>query len=142
MLLSATAFALYPVLWVIGTAFGAGAPERRLNPISGTFTLEHVRHVALAPSFATQVFNSVVVSLATAAVGVAIALPAAYALSRFNFVGKRFGIRTLLATQMFPLVGAAVPLYLLLDALGLLDTRTGARHQLRDNRRALTRSSS
>jgi arabinogalactan oligomer/maltooligosaccharide transport system permease protein len=34
-------------------------------------------------------------------------------------------MRTLLATQMFPGVAASIPLYLLLDATGLLDTRTG-----------------
>jgi arabinogalactan oligomer/maltooligosaccharide transport system permease protein len=34
-------------------------------------------------------------------------------------------VRTLLATQMFPTVASAVPLYLLLDALGLLDSRMG-----------------
>ena len=34
-------------------------------------------------------------------------------------------MRALLATQMFPAVASAVPLYLLLDALHLLDSRTG-----------------
>src|SRR6202034_3259177 len=75
--------------------------------------------------FATQTFNSLVVSLATAGVAVAIATPAAYALARFPFVGARTGMRGLLATQMFPAVASAVPLYLLLDALHLLDSRTG-----------------
>jgi arabinogalactan oligomer/maltooligosaccharide transport system permease protein len=40
-------------------------------------------------------------------------------------VGSRGATRTLLATQMFPGVAASIPLYLLLDALGLLDTRSG-----------------
>ena len=34
-------------------------------------------------------------------------------------------MRLLLATQMFPAVASAIPLYILLEALGLLDTRTG-----------------
>ncbi len=123
---TAVAFALYPVLWVVATAFTEGrAPERRVVPIPTPFTLEHLSNVISAPSFGFQVANSLIVSVATALVGVAIALPAAYAMSRFDFVGKRGGLRVLLATQMFPLVGAAVPLYLLLDTLGLLDTRSG-----------------
>ncbi|HEU4536857.1 MAG TPA: ABC transporter permease subunit, partial [Polyangiaceae bacterium] len=61
----------------------------------------------------------------TAAVGCALALPAAYALARFDFVGKRNGTALLLATQMFPAVASAIPLYVLLNALHLLDTRTG-----------------
>jgi arabinogalactan oligomer/maltooligosaccharide transport system permease protein len=40
-------------------------------------------------------------------------------------VGKEQGVRALLATQMFPTVASAVPLYLLLDAIGLLNSRTG-----------------
>jgi arabinogalactan oligomer/maltooligosaccharide transport system permease protein len=69
--------------------------------------------------------NSLVVSFATAAVAIAIATPTAYALARFPFVGKRTGMKTLLMTQMFPGVASAVPLYLILDALHLLDTRSG-----------------
>ncbi len=58
-------------------------------------------------------------------VAVAVATPAAYALARFRFVGKTWGLRALLATQMFPTVASAVPLYLLLEALHLLDSRSG-----------------
>src|SRR5262249_36053050 len=75
--------------------------------------------------FGRQLLNSIVVALATAAVGVIIAIPAAYALARFRFLGKERGVGALLATQMFPTVASAVPLYLLLDALGLLNSRTG-----------------
>jgi arabinogalactan oligomer/maltooligosaccharide transport system permease protein len=75
--------------------------------------------------FGRQLVNSLVVSAGAALVGVGIAIPAAYALARFDFVGKRAGERALLATQMFPAVASAVPLYMLLDALGLLDSRTG-----------------
>ncbi len=54
-----------------------------------------------------------------------IAVPAAYALARFRFAGKERGVATLLATQMFPTVASAIPLYLILDALHLLNSRTG-----------------
>jgi arabinogalactan oligomer/maltooligosaccharide transport system permease protein len=40
-------------------------------------------------------------------------------------LGKNAGVRTLLATQMFPTVASAIPLYLILDTLKLLDTRSG-----------------
>ena len=42
-------------------------------------------------------------------VGILIATPTAYALARFDFVGKAVGVRGLLATQMFPAVASAVP---------------------------------
>jgi arabinogalactan oligomer/maltooligosaccharide transport system permease protein len=136
LLIVAVAFALYPVLWVISTAFSASAePVPRVLPLPEGPTLEHLRGVAFSTLkvpgeperwlFGLQFLNSIVISLATALVGVVIAIPTAYALSRFEFVGKEGGVRTLLATQMFPAVASAIPLYIILDALGLLGTRSG-----------------
>ena len=132
LLLAAVMYALYPVLWVISVAFSpAGSSEARVLPIPRSVTLDNFRIVigsgesSKAWLFFQQLGNSLVVSLATALVAVAIATPAAYALARHDFVGKRTGLRTLLMTQMFPGVASAVPLYLILDALHLLDTRSG-----------------
>lgn len=125
-IVAGVAFSLYPVLWVVSTALSAGsAPERRVLPIPRSLTLDHVHHFLSGPHVVSQAVSSLVVSVATALVGIAIALPAAYALSRFTFVGKEAGVRLLLATQMFPMVASAVPLYIVLETLGLLDTRTG-----------------
>jgi len=133
MLLVATLFALYPLLWVVAIALtpgGLGA-QAGVFPLPRAPSLANFGIVFGAGSsertwlFVTQTMNSLVVSLATAGVAVAIAIPAAYALARFRFVGARAGMRGLLATQMFPAVASAVPLYLLLDALHLLDSRAG-----------------
>jgi arabinogalactan oligomer/maltooligosaccharide transport system permease protein len=132
-LLLAVGFAIYPVLWVVSLAIsGDTTPEPRLLPLPEAPTLDHFREVMTSGAagqgsglFWKQLFNSLVVSAATAFVGVAIAIPAAYALARFEFVGKRAGLGALIATQMFPAVCSAVPLYILLDGLGLLNSRTG-----------------
>lgn len=132
VLIAAVAFALYPVLWVISLALSAGVtPEPRVLPIPSAPSMEHFVAVVGRSDeehgwlFGIQLANSLVVSFATALVGIAIATPAAYALSRFDFVGKHGATSALLATQMFPGIAASVPLYLLLDATGLLDTRSG-----------------
>ena len=125
-------FALYPVLWVINLAFSASTtPEARALPIPHDLTLANFKLVmgwgnsAQSWLFARQVTNSILVSVLTSAVAIAIATPAAYALARFEFVGKQGGLRTMLMTQMFPGVASAVPLYLILDTLHLLDTQSG-----------------
>jgi arabinogalactan oligomer / maltooligosaccharide transport system permease protein len=125
-------FAVYPLLWVVSVALSPGAmssharavpwPESPSLDAFGEVLGLRDGHTAV---FARQVVNSLVVSLATAAVAVAVATPAAYALARFRFVGKTWGTRMLLATQMFPAVASAVPLYLLLESLHLLDSRAG-----------------
>lgn len=135
VLLLAVGFALYPVLWVIALAFsGTATPEPRALPFPEAPTLEHLQAVVGASKatpegevwlFGRQFVNSLVVAGATAAVGVLIAIPTAYALARFEFFGKAAGVRSLLATQMFPAVASAIPLYLILDALHLLNSRTG-----------------
>ena len=134
-LVIAVCFALYPVLWVATLAFSGSMPAApRVIPIPEDPTLSHFAAVVTTTKgppgaeiwlFGRQLANSLIVALSTAAVGVAIAIPTAYALARFDFVGKDQGVRALLATQMFPTVASAVPLYLLLDAIGLLNSRTG-----------------
>ncbi len=129
VLLLAVAFAVYPILWVVSLAFSSGGLSSTTGalPIPKDPSLENFRVVTGSGSgvFFVQLANSLVVSLATAVVAVMIATPAAYALARFEFVGKKAGMGTLLATQMFPTVASAVPLYLLLEALHLLDSRAG-----------------
>lgn len=128
VLMSFTAFALYPVLWVLATALsGSALPAGRVLPFPEEPTLEHFDYVVSNGDglFFLQLGNSLLIAIVTAVIAVLIAAPAAYAISRFDFVGKGASLRSLLATQMFPGVAAAIPLYLLLDTLGLLDTRTG-----------------
>jgi arabinogalactan oligomer/maltooligosaccharide transport system permease protein len=133
LLLIATLFALYPVLWVVTMALTHGGlpTSDDVVPLPHEPTMENFSQVtgvgtAAGPAlFLRQLTNSLVVALATALTAVVIATPAAYALSRFAFVGRDLGLRVLLATQMFPAVASAIPLYLLLDGLRLLDTRSG-----------------
>ena len=132
VLAAAVVFACYPILWVVSLALTpGGATELSALPLPKSPSLDNFRIVtgagdsAKAWLFVQQLTNSLFVSLATAATAVLIATPTAYALARFDFVGKRAGTRAMLLTQMFPSVASAVPLYVLLDRLGLLDTRSG-----------------
>jgi len=131
VLMVAVAVSLYPILWVISIAFsGKRPPEARVLPLLIEPTTQHLGDVISSTRdghwlFGQQLANSLIVSTATAAIGVLIAIPTAYALARFRFTGKETGVRTLLATQMFPTVASAIPLYLLLFKLGLLNSRTG-----------------
>jgi len=133
ILLLAVAFALYPVLWVVSLALdGVQRPVARAIPWPESPSLDNFRAIIFARGntgewlFGRQLANSILVSAATALTAIGIATPAAYALARFpNFVGAKGGTKALLATQMFPGVASAVPLYMLLDKLRLLDTRSG-----------------
>jgi arabinogalactan oligomer/maltooligosaccharide transport system permease protein len=128
-LLSATVFALYPLLWVLSTALSHGElASARALPLPESWSLEHFRLLlgdGTGWLFARQLGNSLLISGATAVTALFVAAPGAYALSRFDFLGRDFCTRGLAATQLFPGVAAAIPLYLILDTLHLLDSRLG-----------------
>ncbi len=102
-----------------------------LSPDPSLFTLEHLakfvaRHDANGRwLFGRQLANSLVVAGGATALGVLLATTAAYAFSRFRFPGHRLGIASFVVVQMFPATMMIVPLYLLMSALGLLDSVVG-----------------
>ena len=67
-------------------------------------------------------WNSLYVSMATTILGVVVAVPAAYAFSRFNFPGRTFLFFAVLLRNMFPAVVFLMPLFLLMRWLGLVNT--------------------
>ena len=123
---------LYPVLWVLKMALSPGqAFSLELNPIPSDVTFEHFEAVLSTATAdgewlcGRQLMNSLIVALATSAVGIALATTAGYAMSRWGFPGRDAGMRIFLITQMFPGVVMAIPLYILLDELGMLDSLMG-----------------
>jgi len=130
-LFAITLLALYPVLWVVRMAL---SPSQQFSNdptlLSGGLTLQNFVDVIWTFEgavwlFGLQLFNSLVVAAATSTVGLVLATTAGYALSRWSFPGRDAGMSAFLVTQMFPGVVMAIPLYILLDALGLLDSLLG-----------------
>lgn len=75
--------------------------------------------------FSVPFFNSLYISAMTAFITILLAFPAAYALSRFTFVGKGWLLLFVLVTQMFSPVVLIVGLYQLIQFYQLLNTLTG-----------------
>ena len=130
-LILACALTLYPVLWVIKTAVTPAqqfAPSFSPWPTSwslANFRFVLFRHDGHTWLFGRQIANSLLVSLAVTVVGLCLACSAAYALSRFRFVGRDFSLRAFFLSQMFPGVVTSIPLYVLLDQLQLLNSLSG-----------------
>ena len=123
---------LYPVLWVVGMALSHGEGFKPgVWPLPSDPTLENFTALLTATNkngqllFLHQLFNSIVISAATTVVGLGLSMTTAYAMSRFEFAGRRLGMTALLATQMFPATMMSVPLYAIMNRLHLLNTITG-----------------
>ncbi|MBV9545599.1 MAG: carbohydrate ABC transporter permease, partial [Chloroflexi bacterium] len=76
----------------------------------------------VGPVFLRYFLNSMIVSLSTTFLGVLIAIPAAYAFSRFQFPGRDFLFFAVLIRNMFPVVVFLIPLFILMRALHLVNT--------------------
>jgi multiple sugar transport system permease protein len=89
-------------------------------------TLEHYRTVLTDPAldFPRYLMNSTALALGGSALALLLALPAAYAIVRSGL-----GVKTILPLvtnlRAVPLVIFAIPLYLMFQLTGLLDSRTG-----------------
>jgi arabinogalactan oligomer/maltooligosaccharide transport system permease protein len=131
LLIAAAAVTLYPVLWVVKMALtpSQGFSTSSLWPAHPT--LANFRDVVTTHDlagrwlFGRQLANSLIVAAAVTVVGLALATSAAYALSRFRFAGRTLSLRAFLLSQMFPGVVTSIPLYVLLDHLGLLNHLAG-----------------
>jgi ABC-type glycerol-3-phosphate transport system permease component len=76
-------------------------------------------------NFPLYFLNSLIVSAVTTFLALFVAILAGYALARFNFVGNRLLLLSVVTMQMFPAILMAVPLYKILRSLGMLDSRGG-----------------
>jgi arabinogalactan oligomer / maltooligosaccharide transport system permease protein len=125
MLIVATVIALFPVLWILASSF---KPANRILSSEIKFidnpTLDNYVNVLTKTDFPTWFMNSVVTAAFTMLFGVFMAATAGYALSRFNFPGRRSLMWSFLITQMFPVAILIVPIYTIMANLGLINTLT------------------
>jgi len=70
-------------------------------------------------------WNSVKVAVLATALTLAAGIPAGYVMSRERFAGRRPLLLTLLAVQMLSPVVLLLPLYSMIDRMGLIDTHLG-----------------
>jgi arabinogalactan oligomer/maltooligosaccharide transport system permease protein len=124
--IAATVATLYPVLLVLKKAVEPGQEfALSASPLPRGLTLDNFRGVVGAEHFGAYVLNSFLVAALTTLVGVSLSCTAAYALSRFRFPGRRASLATFLVVQMFPSTLLMLPLYVLLNHLGLLNRLLG-----------------
>jgi multiple sugar transport system permease protein len=69
------------------------------------------------------ILNSFLVASFTTALALALGAPAAYALARLLVPKSGIVVLLVLATQMLPAIAIAIPLFIVISRLGLIDTR-------------------
>jgi len=127
VLIIACVIAIYPALRILSVSLRPG--DRLLSTslaiIPRDATMENYREVLFDKNFFLWLWNSSIITITTAIVGVILASTSAYAFSRWKFPGRGPGLVFLLATQMIPAAMLMIPIYILAAHLHLINTYKG-----------------
>jgi multiple sugar transport system permease protein len=122
-------YAVVPMLWMLSTSLKTPFAALQQPPrwIPAEFSFEQYQTLlspnnSIGSEFLRYLLNSLWVSFATTTLGVVVAVPAAYAFSRFSFPGKDALFFSILVRNMFPLVVFLIPLFILMKNLRLVNT--------------------
>lgn len=121
--LAAATFCLTPVVYMALTA-ASGRPDFLAPGVEFAPTLVHFRDLLTTESlhFPAYLRNSLLASGASAALCVAVASPAAYALTRFDLPGRMSILFLVLAVSMFPQISLVGYLFRIMGDLGWINT--------------------
>jgi multiple sugar transport system permease protein len=117
---------IYPFILAIATSFKT-LPEINQNPVSPipqTFTLEGYQRM-FALNVDRWAFNSFFVAALVTVTTVLFAALAGYALSRIRFPGSQAVFLSILGTMMIPGIVMLIPMFIILKALGMIDSYSG-----------------
>ena len=118
---------LYPALNIIGISLRTddAFQTRSLALWTSESSFRSYVTLFLETDFLIWMKNSFLVSFVVTLTGVVLASTSGYALSRFNFRGRRVVLSSLLMTQMFPATMLLLPFFILLAKLKLINSYLG-----------------
>lgn len=125
-LIVACLYFLFPIWWLI-VASTKSKSDLYTTPgwwFSGDFqAVENFQRVLDYDGgfYLRWIGNSLLYSGSAAAIGVMISMAAGYALAKFDFVGKRVVIATILGGLLLPSALLTIPLYFFFDSVGLVN---------------------
>lgn len=115
--------ALLPIIWMLASALKPEADILTTEPsfVPRRVTLDNFAALFDQFHFAVLTLNSVLITGAVIGLSVGLGATAAYGFSRHPFPGARIVLGTLLLTRMVTPAALVVPLYLIMERLGLLN---------------------
>jgi len=118
---------IFPVYWVINTAFKPGPEVLQFTPsfVPEHPTLDNFISAFKAPLFVQDMFNGLFVTVLAVLGALVVGFMAALAIARFQFYGRRAIILIVLAVQLVPFLALLIPLFLMLQKADLTDSLIG-----------------
>lgn len=116
-------FAILPLYWMLNMSFKTNTEiVSTLTLWPRDFTLEHYRTIFTDPAWYSGYINSLIYVVVNTVISLTVALPAAYAFSRYRFIGDKHVFFWLLTNRMTPPAVFLLPFFQLYSSFGLMDT--------------------
>ena len=116
-------FLMLPIYWLVTMSFKTtGEILSGFSLFPQTFTLDSYRVIFTDPTWYWGYINSIIYVSLNTVISIAVALPAAYAFSRYRFLGDKQLFFWLLTNRMAPAAVFALPFFQLYSSVGLFDT--------------------
>ena len=116
-------FLMLPIYWLVNMSLKTNAEILGgFSLVPADPTLENYATILTDPAWYMGYVNSLIYVLLNTAISLAVALPAAYAFSRYSFMGDKHLFFWLLTNRMAPPAVFALPFFQLYSSVGLFDT--------------------
>jgi multiple sugar transport system permease protein len=124
LLLVVIVVCVFPFYWMVTTSFKeqsailSATPQLFFHPTLGNYTTAFQKF-----DIGASLVNSLIVALSTTAISLILGAPAAYAIARFDFKGKRDLWFWFISNRMISPIVVALPFFLIARQFRLLDTQ-------------------
>ena len=113
---------LFPIYWIIVNSFKIDSEIFAKVPTLWPHELTLDANRDKKSVLGTTLKNSIIISLGSLLISMALSVPAAYGLAKYKIKGSKFFILIFLTTQMLPASLVLTPLFLIFSNLQLLNT--------------------
>lgn len=115
----------FPILYTLITSF-----KTEIEAISGfnlipSWTIQSYRDVQSQNGYLTPFINSVILSVGSSLLALAVSIPAAWSMAFSPTKRTKDILLWMLSTKMMPAVAVLVPVYLIFRDMGILDSKIG-----------------
>lgn len=115
--------AVFPLVWMVGVSLKSGREVIDPSVWFFTPTFDHYVDAITMRGVFDYMANSAVIAVSTTLLSVTIGAFAAYGLARFRFARREDLAFVVLAMRMLPAIAIVIPLFVMAQTIGMLDTR-------------------
>lgn len=138
-------YILAPIYWIINSSFQREAALEdkppHLFPTRNAFSLSHYKYIFTGVVSADStvmiqsqytmdgilmfpgIINSLIISIAVTIINILVGFPAGHVFARYRFLADKKVFLTLMATRLLPSISLVIPMFILLKAINLYDTK-------------------